>query len=447
MGYDIMQKQTNKVLLISPNFNWRVKTNMKKDPPMGILYIAACLESLGYSVSVIDAHADDLTVEDVILKIKNYNPRVVGISCNYAPLHNITMDLCSKIKIENKNIVTVVGGNHAAASYEHMLKSCRDIDYVILGQGEYIFSSLLRAIDPSSKNDKRISDVKGIAYTDDGVVYKTPSAPIINNLDELPLPAYHLVDMSKYDRYNVIISRGCPFECNYCASNVITKRHVKYRSPKYVVSEIKYILTKYGNKPVWFSDDTFTANNKIVDELLDRIINMNINFEWSCLTRVNTTSIDVLKKMKQAGCKYISYGVESGNPEMLNLMNKKITIQNIETVLENTKRVGIDMYLFFIVGYPGDTIEMENDSLELIKRLNPTGVAYNVFIPLPGTRIWKCLEDKGLVSFDTIEWDRLFARISYDDYDDYTARLASTWCNISPEDIIKICKSGTTMNS
>lgn len=440
-----MPKQISKIMLIMPNFNWRVQTDVKKDPPMGVLYIASCLESLGYSVSVVDAHAEELTIDDVIAKIKQQQPQLVGISCNYAPLHNITTDLCGRIKSENKNIVTVVGGNHASASYRSLLKSCREIDYVVLGQGEYIFPSLIRSLNAPVQDGRGVSGVNGIAYIEDGVVFRTPGAPIINKLDELPMPAYHLVDMSKYDRYNVIISRGCPFQCNYCASNVITKHHVKYRAPKYVANEIKHLFTKYGNKPIWFSDDTFTANKKIVDELLDRIIDMNIGVEWSCLTRVNTTHIDVLKKMKKAGCKYISYGVESGNDEMLKLMNKKITIQNVEKVLEDTKSVGIDMYLFFIVGYPGDTKEMEDDSLKLIERLHPTGVGYNIFIPLPGTPSWKYLEEKGLVGFDTIEWDKLFARVSWDEHDDYTAKLASTWCNITPEDIIEICNKGTNM--
>lgn len=440
-----MPNQINKIMLIMPNFNWRVQTDVKKDPPMGILYIASCLESSGYSVSVVDAHAEELSVESVISKIKHQQPQLVGISCNYAPIHNITIELCERIKTENKNIFTVVGGNHASASYKALLESCRYIDYVILGQGEYVLPSLIRSLNSKLHDGQGVSSVNGIAYIDDGVITRTQGAPIITNLDELPMPAYHLVDMSKYDRYNVIISRGCPFQCNYCASNVITKHHVKYRAPKYVANEIKHLFTKYGNKPLWFSDDTFTANKKIVEELLDRIIDMNIGVEWSCLTRVNTTSIDILEKMKKAGCKYISYGVESGNEEMLKLMNKKITIKNVEKVLEDTKSVGIDMYLFFIVGYPGDTKEMEEDSLKLIERLCPTGVGYNVFIPLPGTPSWKELEEKGLVSFDTIEWDKLFARVSFDEPDGYSAKLASTWCDISPEDIIEICNKGTNM--
>ena len=124
-----MPKQISKIMLIMPNFNWRVHTDVKKDPPMGILYIASCLESLGYSVGVVDAHAEDLTIDDVITKIKQQQPQIIGISCNYAPLHNITTDLCGRIKSENKNIVTVVGGNHASASYRSLLESCRDIDY------------------------------------------------------------------------------------------------------------------------------------------------------------------------------------------------------------------------------------------------------------------------------------------------------------------------------
>lgn len=437
-----MPSQISKITLIMPNFNWRVSTDVKKDPPMGILYIASCLESMGYDVGVIDAHAEELTIDDVISKIRQKSPHVVGISCNYAPLHNITMELCEKIKAENKNIVTVIGGNHASASYQNLLEKCRSIDFVILGQGEYIFSSLIRALNSPPNEGQYISNVKGIAYVSDGNILRTHGAPIIDNLDELPMPAYHLVDMSKYDRYNIITSRGCPYQCNYCASNVITRHHFRQRTPKYVVNEIKHVIGKYGNKPVWFSDDTFTANKSFVIDLMGRIIDSGIGVEWSCLTRVNTTTKEILNKMKQAGCKYISYGVESGNEEMLKLMNKKITIHNVEQVLGDTKDVGIDMYLFFIVGYPGDTKEMAEDGIKLIERLCPTGVGYNIFIPLPGTPAWKDLESKGLVGYDIIEWDKLFMRTAWSEYVDYSAKLASTWCDMTPEEIIDICQRG-----
>jgi radical SAM superfamily enzyme YgiQ (UPF0313 family) len=415
---------------------------MKKDPPMGVLYIASSLETGGYNVDVIDAHAEELTMDAVIARVKKISPQIIGISCNYAPLHNITMELCERIKTENKDIITVVGGNHASATAPHLLGHCRDIDFIILGQGEYIFPSLIRAISSNIQGIAGMRNVLGIAYMEDGNYVKTQSAPIISNLDELPLPAYHLVNMGLYERYNIVTSRGCPFQCNYCASNIITKHHVKYRKPKMVLNEIKMLVEKHGKKHFWFSDDTFTSNKLQSMELMDLIIDSGIDIEWSCLTRANTTSKELLKKMKLAGCKYISYGVESASDDMLRDMNKKLTIETIETAVTDTKDAGIDVYLFFIVGYPGDTMQDEMNGIDFVKRVCPKGTGYNIFIPLPGTTCWKQLEGDGLVGFDTIEWDKLFMRTSWDDHDDYSAKLASTWCSLTPEEIIDVCNRG-----
>jgi anaerobic magnesium-protoporphyrin IX monomethyl ester cyclase len=434
--------QVSNIALIMPNFKWRSPDfDVQKDPPMGLLYVASALETRGYNVSVIDANAEDLSIQDVIVRLKKGFSHVVGISCNYAPLHNSSIDLCREIKKFNKEIVTIMGGNHATASYKSLFEmGGSDVDIIILGQGEYTFPNIIASIN----NAKMRSTVKGIAYKMDGLIVTTPPETFIKNLDELSYPAYHLVDMKKYDRYNVITSRGCPYRCTYCASNVITGGKVAVRSPKNILYEIKKLLTKYGDKIVWFSDDTFTANTKHTNDLLDLIISDGIKFKWSCLTRVNTTSKELLEKMKKAGCQYISYGVESADDGIIDAMNKKITMEDVEKTLKLTKKIGIDMYLFFIVGYPGDTIDTINKSFKLIKKVKPSGVAFNILIPLPGTPLWKELEEKGLVDFRTIQWDTLFAREGGDSVS-YSAKIAEKWCELSEKDIIDTCNKGNSL--
>lgn len=426
------------ILLIMPNFNWKVKFDKQKDPPMGILYIAAILRQEKYNVKIIDANAEELSIEEVLEIVKDIDPQAIGVSCNYSPLNNLTLKLCEKIKKINSNYMIFVGGNHATASYEYMLSEANgNIDYLIRGQGEKVITRLLEALN----NMQDINTVKGIARLIDKKVIKTEDEELFGDLDKLPLPAYDLLNMNHYDRYNILTSRGCPYRCTYCASSVICNR-VFYRSPEKVVEEIEYLINSFGYKHFWFSDDTFTENYNHTNELLELIINKNLNITWSCLTRVNRTKLEILNKMKKAGCKYISYGVESGDVGMLGKMNKRITLDEIRNALKLTKEANIDMYTFFLIGYPGETIESIQNSFNLICEIRPTGVSYAVVIPLPGTPLWDLLYKEKLIDYDKIQWDYLFAKLGSTEY---AAELASTWCELTKDQLIELCSKGTKL--
>ncbi len=424
------------IVLIMPNFNWQVNFDVQKDPPMGVLYIAAVLELNGYIVTIIDANAENLSLDAVMKKIKAIEPYFIGISANYSPLNNLALLLSKSIKEHNKDIIVAIGGNHATASYKYILgKSNNSVDFIIKGQGETILPNLLKALE----QNEEINCIKGIAYIKNGKVISTEEQELIKNLDDIPMPAYHLVSMKLYDRYNIISSRGCPYKCTYCASSIISNK-VFYRSPENIVNEIEYLVRNYGEKFFWFSDDTFTSNFEHTNKLLNLIIERNLKIKWSCLTRVNRTNKALLEKMKKAGCVYISYGVESGDIDILEKMNKKITLDEVKEALKMTKEAGIDMYTFFLIGYPGETIESVHESFNLIRETKPTGVSFAIVIPLPGTSLWEYLSERNYIDFDKINWDYLFAKSGKDKYENYSAQLASTWCNISAEDLVKLCE-------
>lgn len=256
-----------KVVLIFPNYVIREEFGEPSDPPLGIGSIAAVLEEKGYAVAIIDANAENLTMDGIYSRLAELKPDVVGISCNYSPLHNPTLQIAAMIKSEFE-IPIIVGGNHATALAEYMLDCSHDIDFIVRGEGEVILSDLLNAL----QNETKLTDVKGITYRETSSITSTPNAPLIANLDKLPMPAYHLLPMDKYNRYNIIASRGCPFNCSYCASKIIFKGRVRYRSPRLVVDEIEYLLQNYGNKHFWFSDDTFISNPKYTNSLLDELL-------------------------------------------------------------------------------------------------------------------------------------------------------------------------------
>lgn len=207
-----------------------------------------------------------------------------------------------------------------------------------------------------------------------------------------------------------------------------------------MVDEIEYLLYNYGKKHFWFSDDTFTSNPKYTNSLLDELIKRDIDVTWSCLTRVDVVTKELLKKMKSSGCSYISYGIESGNQEMLNKMGKKITIDEILTILKVTHEVGIEKYGFFIVGFPEESWETIMDSYRLIYQSKLNGATFNILIPLPGTRLMNELLKTNLIKLDEINWDYLFARTLRETYESYSAELASRWTEISGTELIEACK-------
>lgn len=427
----------SKVTLIFPNYVIREKFGEPSDPPLGIAYIASVLQQKGYEVNIIDANAENLTIEEIYHRLVQLKPDVICISCNYSPLHNPTLEIAKMVK-RKFGLPVIIGGNHATALAEYILKISQDIDFVVRGEGEIILPELLKELE----NGNFSPDIKGIAFKKGKSIFNTGDAPLISNLDILPMPAYHLLPMNKYKRYNIITSRGCPFNCSYCAANVIFRRKVRYRSPESVADEIEYLLKNYGKKHFWFSDDTFITNPQYTYLLLEKLAKKNLDITWSCLTRVDRIERKLLEEMKNCGCIYISYGIESGSQEILNRMGKRIKVEEILTALKFTQEAGIKQYGFFLIGFPGENWNTVMDSYKLIYSSRLDGAAFNILIPLPGTKLMDELLKHNFLKIEEINWDYLFARTPDEKYEMYSATLASRWTELSPEELIEACKIG-----
>jgi len=424
-------------VLILPNYLIRSDFGDPSDPPIGVASIAAVLEKNGHKVSIIDADAENLTIDAIKSRLKQLKPGVVGISCNYSPLHNPTLQIASMVKKEIGAFV-VVGGNHATALSDYLLSSSSDFDCVIRGEGEMVMLELLDALDCK----KSLSNIKGLSLKEGSRIINTPDAPLINDINELPLPAYHLLPMNIYRRYNINAARGCPFDCSYCAANIIFRRKVRYRSPIHVLDEIEYLVKNYGNKHFWFSDDTFNSDLKYTESLIKELISRNLKITWSCLARINKINREMLQKMIISGCSYISYGIESGNQGTLNKIGKNITVKEILNTLRITSEEGIKQYGFFIIGFPGENWQTIMDSYKLIYESRLDGAAFNILMPLPGTRLMSELVKNDLLELREIKWDYLFARTSKETYENYSAELVSRWTQISAKELIEACKIG-----
>jgi len=375
-------------------------------PPLGLAYVASALEKAGYEVEIIDAPALKLNENDVIRKILNNGAEFIGITA-MTPAIGSAIEIARGIKKNDKSKFIFMGGAHVTALPEETLRDVSEVDVVVIGEGEVTAPTLIEKI----KNKESLKDVLGIAYREKEKIIINPSRPFIKDLDSLPIPAYHLLPINKYRPYPphgkklpymaIMTSRGCPFRCTFCSKPVHGKEY-REKSAKSVIGEIKYIQKQYGIKELLFYDDSFTLNKKRIIELCDEMMKNEIKIPWSCETRVNLIDEELLSKMKDAGCYIISYGVESGNQEILNNIKKDITLEQIKNAFKLTREAGISIVSYFMLGCPGDTEQTMKQTIEFAKELDSNFAQFSICTPFPGTEIADLIDKK-----NEIDWNKL----------------------------------------
>jgi anaerobic magnesium-protoporphyrin IX monomethyl ester cyclase len=433
-----------KIALVVPNFLLREQFGEISDPPIGVASIGGYLERHGHEVLIVDGMGENIQNPEIIDRLTDFKPRYVGIACNYCTLHNSTLLLAKTLKEAfGRSIFIFVGGNHATSLAGPLLtQSGGDVDCIARGEGETTTLALVEALEAG----EALTNIPGLSFLEGGAVVNNTPVPLVPDLDELGIPAYHLLPMDCYRRYNITSMRGCPYSCSFCASVAIFSRRVRYRSPDSVVAEIEYLLTTYGDRHFWFSDDTFTVNRAHTAKLLGAIMERDFRLTWSCVTTVNNVKADLLEMMRDSGCKYISYGIETGNPGLLSHIGKRISIQDIKQTSHLTHSVGLAHYGFFIFGFPGETWDTVYDTYKLIYESELDGGGMNILIPLPGTRLWQDLyEEQKMFTLDEMKWDELFARLPNEVHRSFPAQLASRWCSLSPDELLEACKIGHRM--
>lgn len=349
------------------------------------------IEKNNYEIKIIDAPAENFSFEKTVKEILRFCPDIIGIYTNISNF-KVAEKLFSAIKRINKKVITVVGGPFASSNIE-MIKNI-DIDYLVCGEGEYAFLELIKNLEVNKKYEK----INGVAFYKNGkVVFKRPK--FIKNLDELPVRAWHLLPIKKYrpspvsykklPAISTITSRGCPFKCIYCDKNIFG--HI-YRasSIERVVKELT-VLKGYGFKDINFWDDNFTLNKDRTEKLVERINDCDLI--WNCSTRVNLVNKKMLEILSKNGCYEIGYGIESGSVRILKYMRKGITIKQIKKAVQLTKKAGMGVKLYFMIGFPDETEKDIQKTLNLAKELNPDYVHFGILTPLPGTEIYEMVSN------------------------------------------------------
>ncbi|MDI6903784.1 MAG: radical SAM protein, partial [Methanocellales archaeon] len=310
--------------------------------PLGLAYIAAVLEQNHFEVEIFDCIAEELTVSNLIQKIKHSNPSVVGISAVTPNIH-VALKLANEIKRVLPDITIVLGGVHPTLFPQQILKN-GGVDIVVIGEGEYTMFELSETLDRGGELD----DVLGIAYRKDGKITICPPRPLENDLDNLPFPARHLLPMhsykpfihKRYPAHALMSSRGCPFQCVYCCRD-ISGRHHRLRGVENVIEEIKVLAEEYNTKEVDFQEPVFCLNKKWTENFCHKLIEENLDIIWSAQTRVDLVDETILRLMKNSGCWMLYYGIEAGDQLLLDNMKKNVELSQIRKSVELTSKVGI----------------------------------------------------------------------------------------------------------
>ena len=372
-------------------------------PSLGIGYIAAVLEQNNYDVDVLDSSALELSYDEIGEEMLKRNPDIVSISA-LTPTIGAALDAADKIKNVKPDTIVVLGGYHPTFEYENLLKEEESIDVIVRGEGEYTMLELVQKIE--SEGD--LKDVQGLAFIDDTsedkTIIVTPDRPPIQDLDELPFPAFHLFPMEKYKILNIttnvatiITTRGCPMQCSFCSSAALHGKHLRRRSYENVVDEIEMRLQEQNIDTIAFMDDTFTLDVKFVKNFCEEIKRRGLKFWWGCTSRVDTLSEELLEMMKDAGCITIFMGVESADQQMLDKMNKNITVRKTMNAFKLARKVGIRTIASCVIGMPEDTRESMKKTIDFVSSLKPNYALFSLATPYPGTRFYKETFEKNLI--------------------------------------------------
>jgi anaerobic magnesium-protoporphyrin IX monomethyl ester cyclase len=376
-------------------------------PPLGLAMMAAVLERDGYSVGIIDCMVEGYTYSDLQDRLKELNPRIVGVTG--ATMNRFdSFATCQAAKAALPDATVVYGGVHATFTTHDTLENILAIDIVCRGEGEFTVLELVQAV----LEGKELREIAGLSYRHDGQIYHNPDRPFIQNLDELPWPARHLLPIGKYEQKLpfldvraalVMSSRGCPVRCSFCSTSVMWGRRSRCRSPQNVVDEIEFLMAEYGVQGVWFFDDTLTLKRAHINGLIDEIQRRGLEFPWYCEVRANTVDYELLKRMREAGCYYISFGVESASPRILKVINKGITLEQVQNLIRWAEDLSMYTKAFFILGLPEETYHEGLQTVQFIKtwekRLSIFRLSIGLRI-LPGTDVEKYARDKGYLAQD-----------------------------------------------
>jgi anaerobic magnesium-protoporphyrin IX monomethyl ester cyclase len=417
----------------------------KRLPPLGLMYVAAALEKAGFTVQMLDNYLMNKPAAEVKGLITKLNPMMVGLTCGSATYARC-VETAKLVKETKPDCTVVVGGWHASYLPETLL-SHPEIDYAVMGEGERAITQLATAI--AKGNTSEGATIAGVvSRIKDGII-KNP-AKFIENMDEIPYPARHLLPLEKYDRTIefldakpadvMSISRGCVFNCGFCETRKLWGNICRGFNPERVIGEIEDLMARFGTKGIYFINDNFTINKERTKQICRRMIEKKLDLEWVCDTRVDLIDDELLGLMSDAGCKVIWFGVESGSEKVLKSIGRNTKPEQVLEAFKLCKKYGIKTACSFMIGLPDETLADMEISLKFAKKLNPDFCMFNIFIAYPDSRLYNEMLQSGKYT----QLDDYLISVKTDEYD-FESLKAVQWrffksFHMTPNQILKRVK-------
>ncbi|OEU63509.1 MAG: hypothetical protein BA867_01685 [Desulfobacterales bacterium S5133MH16] len=362
------------------------KTSASLIPPLGIAYIASYLHKYGHECRILDGVAEPFPLEKICEIARDYDVVGITVVSTYAVR---AIELIHALKKYRSSQLVVVGGPHVTVMPKSLLE--HGADYAVIGEGEVTMYELVECLGAGGRD---LKEVPGLVFSENGQFVYTPPRIHIDPLNQVPLPARHLLPMHLYKNsvarstrqpsHSMLASRGCPGVCTFCSKKTFGTR-TRYFSVDRIVEEFFLLRDKYGAKDVAVWDDNFVTNHEIVFAVCEQLKKRNFNIPWSVESRIDVVNRKVLHALKEAGCTFIAYGIESGSQRVLDHINKQVTKEEIVKTIHITKEAGIQIRGYFMLGLSTETKEEMEDTIRFAIELDTELASFTIFVPLPGT--------------------------------------------------------------
>jgi radical SAM superfamily enzyme YgiQ (UPF0313 family) len=395
---------------------------MKPYPPLGLLYVSAYLLSKGITNDVFDSTF--YSQHEQLDFIREKKPGVICLYTNLMTKIEVVR-LIKILKTSEFNFPQIIlGGPDITFNVENYLKA--GADFLVIGEGEETTFDLYTAI--AHNTDFRC--VNGIAYLENGLVFKTPPRTKFRELDDLPLPNRDAIPNQKYletwrnnhgeSSMTISTQRGCPYTCKWCSTAVYGQSY-RRRPAHLVAQEMKMLKDKYNPDAIWFVDDVFTISHKWLTAFHEEVVKQGAQIRFECITRAERLNEDILRLLKEAGCFRIWIGAESGSQKIIDAMDRRVDVNHVKKMIQDTNALGIETGTFIMVGYPGETQEDISETIQYLKEANPTHYTITIAYPIKGTSLYDEIENDITVAPDwetstdrQIDFKRNYSRKYYD---------------------------------
>ena len=413
-----------RVMLVNPRFRPPIDT--RTTPHVGLAYLAALSERRGDEVMVFDADVEDESITEVV---RRFEPHLVGITANTPQVKQAWRTAQAIKGVTDAPIV--LGGPHPSVLPQESA-SRPEVDVVARGEGEEIWLAITGVVERARQSDARftagqlldsrahlLDAVSGISFrANDGRMHHHPDQPALSDLDSLPWPAYHLFRMERYTNlqpatdaiegarsFSILTSRGCPYRCTYCSQSIMPQRW-RARTPESILAEWRHLVEDLGAQEIGVLDDSANIQIERLMKLSDLLIaNRRSHVPWIFVNgiRANLATKELLAHMKEAGLKRTAFGVESGDPEILRSIDKRIDMDTIRQAFRNASEVGLETIGFFIIGLPGETEQTMERTIRFACELDPLIANFSMMTPYPGTKVYEVVKQHGRLLMD--DWD------------------------------------------